>query len=63
MARDFVQLESDRLKEARLYRSFRQVQGEQGLTLIVNGKEVLNPCCWSRKPSGAAEETIDRRFR
>lgn len=38
----FIQAELERLKQAGLYRNLRKVEGEQGPTLILDGKEVLN---------------------
>src|SRR5215471_7816925 len=67
MAADFIQRELKALKEAGLYRSLRRIEGEQGPTLIVDGKEVLNFC--SNNYLGlanhaalraAAKEAIDR---
>ena len=44
MAEGFIQRELEALKQAGLYRSLRRIDGEQGPTLIVDGKEVLNFC-------------------
>src|SRR5215813_2562071 len=67
MAADFIQRELEALKGAGLYRSLRQVEGEQGPTLIVDGKEVLNLCSnnylgLANHPAlrAAAKEAIDR---
>jgi glycine C-acetyltransferase len=67
MAADFIQRELETLKGAGLYRSLRRVDGEQGPTLIVDGKEVLNLCSnnylgLANHPvlRAAAKEAIDR---
>src|SRR5262247_3716841 len=67
MAADFIQKELEALKEAGLYRSLRRIDGEQGPTLIVDGKEVLNFCSnnylgLANHPAlrAAAKEAIDR---
>ena len=67
MAADFIQKELEALKEAGLYRSMRRIDGEQGPTLIVDGKEVLNLCSnnylgLANHPAlrAAAKEAIDR---
>ncbi len=39
---DFIQSELNQLKNRGLYRTLRQVEGEQGPTLILDGQEVLN---------------------
>jgi len=39
---DFIQSELNQLKNRGLYRALRQVEGEQGPTLILDGQEVLN---------------------
>ncbi|MBI4528129.1 MAG: 8-amino-7-oxononanoate synthase [Deltaproteobacteria bacterium] len=44
MSLDFARLELERLKEAGLYRKLRLVEGDQGPTLTLNGREVLNFC-------------------
>ncbi|HEX2229446.1 MAG TPA: 8-amino-7-oxononanoate synthase [Candidatus Binatia bacterium] len=38
----FLEDELTRLREARLYRTLRRVEGEQGPTLILDGREVIN---------------------
>ncbi len=42
MAGDFLAAELRRLTEAGLYRKMRRVDGEQGPTLILDGREVIN---------------------
>jgi 8-amino-7-oxononanoate synthase len=42
MSMDFIQNELEALKRQGLYRELRRVEGEQGPTLILNGREVLN---------------------
>lgn len=42
MAPDFIQLELDRLRRAGLYRRLRRVEGDQGPTLVLDGREVIN---------------------
>jgi len=42
MNTDFLQKELDDLSEQGLYRSLRCVDGEQGPTLLLNGREVIN---------------------
>ena len=42
MPTDFIQDELEALKRQGLYRRLRRVEGEQGPTLIVDGREVLN---------------------
>jgi glycine C-acetyltransferase len=42
MAGDFIQDELDALKRQGLYRKLRRVEGEQGATLLLDGREVLN---------------------
>lgn len=42
MSQNFAQNELLRLKEAGLYRTLRRVEGEQGPTLILQGREVIN---------------------
>ncbi len=67
MPADFIQRELEALKGAGLYRSLRRVDGEQGPTLMVDGKEVLNFCSnnylgLANHPAlrQAAKEAIDR---
>jgi len=67
MAPDFIQDELERLKGEGLYRKLRRVEGEQGATLIVDGREVLNLCSnnylgLANHPAlrQAAKEAIDR---
>lgn len=42
MSADFIQAELERLKRAGLYRELRAVAGEQGPTLVLDGREMLN---------------------
>jgi len=42
MAVDFIQDELEQLKRQGLYRKLRRVEGEQGATLTLDGREVLN---------------------
>ncbi len=42
MGTDFIESELCRLKEAGLYRKLRRVEGDQGPTLILDGREVIN---------------------
>jgi glycine C-acetyltransferase len=42
MSVDFIQNELEELKRRGLYRRLRRVEGEQGPTLILDGREVLN---------------------
>ncbi len=42
MTADFIPNELEQLKQEGLYRRLRRVEGEQGPTLILDGKEVLN---------------------
>jgi glycine C-acetyltransferase len=42
MRQDFAQKELDRLKDSGLYRTLRRVEGAQGPTLILDGREVIN---------------------
>ncbi len=42
MGADFVESELERLKRAGLYRKLRRVEGDQGPTLVVDGREVIN---------------------
>jgi 8-amino-7-oxononanoate synthase len=42
MGTDFVESELERLKEAGLYRKLRRVEGDQGPTLVLGGREVIN---------------------
>jgi glycine C-acetyltransferase len=44
MAPDFIREDLESLKRRGLYRKMRRVEGEQGSTLIVDGKEVINFC-------------------
>jgi 8-amino-7-oxononanoate synthase len=67
MGANFIQRELEALKEAGLYRSLRRVDGVQGPTLIVDGREVLNFCSnnylgLANHPAlrAAAKEAIDR---
>ena len=67
MAADFIHRELEALKDAGLYRSLRRVNGEQGPTLMVEGREVLNFCSnnylgLANHPAlrAAAKEAIDR---
>ena len=67
MTRDFIETELEQLKQEGLYRKLRRVEGEQGPTLIVNGREVLNLCSnnylgLANHPElrAAAKKAIDR---
>jgi 8-amino-7-oxononanoate synthase len=67
MGREFIQSELGRLKQQGLYRKLRRVDGEQGVTLILDGQEVLNFCSnnylgLANHPAlrQAAKEAIDR---
>ncbi len=67
MSFDFIQSELQRLQQAGLYRKLRLVEGEQGPTLILDGREVLNFSSnnylgLANHPSlrKAAKEAIDR---
>ena len=42
MSRDFIHDELEALKRQGLYRKLRRVEGEQGATLLLDGREVLN---------------------
>jgi len=42
MGVDFIESELSRLNEAGLYRRLRRVEGDQGPTLILDGREVIN---------------------
>ena len=42
MPQDFVENELLRLREAGLYRTLRRVDGDQGPTLLLDGREVVN---------------------
>jgi len=42
MGVDFIESELSRLTEAGLYRKLRRVEGDQGPTLILDGREVIN---------------------
>lgn len=42
MSWDFIQAELKRLKQEGLYRKLRRVEGEQGPTLLLDGREVIN---------------------
>jgi len=42
MGANFVESELERLKEAGLYRKLRRVEGDQGPTLVLGGREVIN---------------------
>jgi len=42
MAENFLQADLTRLKEAGLYRKLRRVDGDQGATLLLDGREVIN---------------------
>jgi 8-amino-7-oxononanoate synthase len=42
MNTDFLQNELDRLREQGLYRSLRSIESDQGPTLLLNGREVIN---------------------
>jgi glycine C-acetyltransferase len=42
MAEDFVEMQLAQLREAGLYRSLRRVDGDQGPTLLLDGREVIN---------------------
>lgn len=67
MAFDFIQSELERLKRQGLYRRLRRVKGEQGATLLLDGRTVLNFCSnnylgLANHPAlrEAAKEAIDR---
>ncbi|MBI3065717.1 MAG: aminotransferase class I/II-fold pyridoxal phosphate-dependent enzyme, partial [Deltaproteobacteria bacterium] len=42
MGVNFVESELERLKETGLYRKLRRVDGDQGSTLVLDGREVIN---------------------
>jgi len=42
MGADFIESELSRLTEAGLYRKLRRVEGDQGPTLVLDGREVIN---------------------
>ena len=42
MGADFIESELSRLTEAGLYRKLRRVEGDQGPTLLLDGREVIN---------------------
>ena len=42
MSLDFIETELQRLQQAGLYRKLRLVESEQGATLVLDGREVLN---------------------
>src|SRR5512132_3054866 len=42
MNSDFLQNELDEVRERGLYRSLRRVEGDQGPTLLLDGREVIN---------------------
>ena len=42
MGADFIESELARLKDAGLYRQLRRVDGDQGPTLMLDGREVIN---------------------
>lgn len=67
MAAEFIAKELDWLKQEGLYRRLRRVEGEQGPTLIVDGRVVLNFCSnnylgLANHPAlrAAAKEAIER---
>ncbi|HWP60188.1 MAG TPA: 8-amino-7-oxononanoate synthase [Candidatus Acidoferrales bacterium] len=67
MHADFILKELRALREAGLYRSLKRVQGEQGPTLMIEGRELLNFCSnnylgLAGHPAlcAAAKEAIDR---
>jgi 8-amino-7-oxononanoate synthase len=64
---DFIQAELEKLKQQGLYRKLRLVEGAQGPTFILDGREVLNFCSnnylgLANHPAlcEAAKEAIDR---
>ncbi len=64
---DFIQAELEKLKAQGLYRKLRLVEGAQGPTFILNGREVLNFCSnnylgLADHPAlaAAAKQAIDR---
>jgi glycine C-acetyltransferase len=63
---NFIAQELQALKEAGLYRTLRRIEGEQGPTLVIEGREVLNFCSnnylgLANHPAlrAAAKEAID----
>ena len=67
MRADFIAAELQSVKDAGLYRNLRQVDGEQGPTLTLDGREVINFSSnnylgLANHPalSAAAKEAIDR---
>ncbi len=42
MPHDFVEQELAQLRDARLYRTLRRVDGDQGPTLLLDGRDVVN---------------------
>ncbi|MSP41525.1 MAG: aminotransferase class I/II-fold pyridoxal phosphate-dependent enzyme, partial [Deltaproteobacteria bacterium] len=42
MRADFLDLELQQIKDAGLYRQLRSVDGDQGPTLMLDGREVIN---------------------
>jgi len=42
MSGKFIEAELGRLKGAGLYRTLRRVEGDQGPTLLLDGREVIN---------------------
>ena len=67
MTSNFIESALERLKQEGLYRKLRRVDGEQGATLSVNGREVLNLCSnnylgLANHPAlrEAAKQAIDR---
>lgn len=67
MSREFLRSELSRVKDTGLYRMLRRVEGEQGPTLLLDGKEVVNFSSnnylgLANHPAlrGAAKEAIDR---
>ena len=64
---DFIQAELEKLKAQGLYRKLRLVEGAQGPTFILNGREVLNFCSNNYlgladhpELAAAAKQAIDR---
>ena len=67
MTSNFIESALERLKQEGLYRKLRRVDGEQGATLSVNGREVLSLCSnnylgLANHPAlrEAAKQAIDR---
>jgi glycine C-acetyltransferase len=67
MTSNFIESALERLKQEGLYRKLRRVDGDQGATLIVDGREVLNLCSnnylgLANHPAlrEAAKQAIDR---